>query len=95
MPTLEEAKIYLRIDHDTEDTLILSLLDAADGYLQGAVGKDYPKEDARAKTLALLVVSDLYEQRSLNGSTKVSANTRRLVDDLSLQLRMELRNYAE
>ena len=60
----------------------------ADSYLQGSIGKSYPKDDERARQLALLIISDLYENRGL--SDKASPNVRRLVDDMSLQLRMEL-----
>ena len=94
MPTLDEVKGYLRIDHDADDALLASLLAAADGYLAGAIGADYPKEDPRAKALALLVVSDLYEQRSLTGDAKVRENTRRLVADMCLQLRLELGQHG-
>jgi len=37
--TLEEAKLYLRVDGDEEDTLIQSLIDAAETYLARQTGK--------------------------------------------------------
>ena len=49
-------------------------------YLQGAIGKHYPREDERAKQIALLVISDLYEYRDLD-SKNISNTTRKLLND--------------
>ena len=42
--TLEEAKVYLRVDTDVEDALIMACVDAAkseaDGYLQNDFARD-------------------------------------------------------
>ncbi len=89
--TVDEALSYLGIDY--ADTMVNSNIDraikTAHAYLQGSIGKEYPIEDPRAKELALIIVSDLYDNRGLHST--VSGNVRRLVDDLSLQLRVELR----
>lgn len=89
MLTLEEVKNYLRVDFNDDDTLIGSLMVAADEYLEASIGAGYNKESERAKTLSLIVISDLYDNRQLG--EKVSNNVRRLVDDFSLQLRLGLR----
>ena len=89
--SVDEVLAYLGIDYadDMVKTNIFRAIKTADAYLKGSIGSDYPIEDPRSKELALLVVSDLYDNRGL--SSTVSGNTRRLVDDLSLQLRLELR----
>ena len=89
--SVDEVLAYLGIDYadDMVNTNISRAIKTADAYLKGSIGSDYPVEDPRSKELALLVVSDLYDNRGL--SSTVSGNTRRLVDDLSLQLRLELR----
>ena len=87
--TLTDVKKYLRVDFDDDDTLIGSLMLAADEYLKASVGATYATTSERAKTLSLIVISDLYDNRQLG--EKVSNNVRRLVDDFSLQLRLELR----
>lgn len=89
--SVDEVLAYLGIDYadDMVKTNISRAIKTADAYLKGSIGSDYPVEDPRSKELALLVVSDLYDNRGL--SSTVSGNTRRLVDDLSLQLRLELR----
>lgn len=89
--SVDEAKQYLGIDYADEmvERNINRAIKTADAYLKGSIGENYPTDDPRAKELALIIVSDLYDNRGLVST--VSGNTRRLVDDLSLQLRLELR----
>lgn len=89
--TIEEVKAYLGIDYadDMVNTNIERAINTANAYLKGSIGNDYPTDDPRAKELALIIISDLYDNRGLQST--ISGNTRRLVDDLSLQLRLELR----
>lgn len=89
--SVEEVLAYLGIDYADEMVKknIERAIKTADSYLKGSIGKDYPVEDPRSKELALIIISDLYDNRGLQST--ISGNTRRLVDDLSLQLRLELR----
>lgn len=89
--SVDEVLAYLGIDYsdDMVKANIERAIKTADAYLKGSIGDNYPVNDPRAKELALLVVSDLYDNRGL--TTTVSSNTRKLVADLSLQLRLELR----
>lgn len=89
--TVEDVKAYLGIDYadDMVNANITRAINTADAYLKGSIGNDYPTEDPRAKELALIIVSDLYDNRGLQST--LSGNIRRLVEDLSLQLRLELR----
>ena len=68
---------------------ITRAINTADAYLKGSIGENYPKEDPRAKELALMIITDIYDNKGLKDT--VSGNTRKLVDDMSLQLRLELR----
>ena len=88
---VEEVLAYLGIDYsdDMVNTNIERAIKTADAYLKGSIGENYPVQDPRSKELALLLVADLYDNRGLTST--VSGNTRRLVEDLSLQLRLELR----
>ena len=90
-----EVKDYLGIDYadDVVERNIDRAIKTADAYLKGSIGENYPTDDPRAKELALIIISDLYDNRGFNST--VSGNTRRLVDDLSLQLRLELRRGIE
>lgn len=90
--TPAEVLAYLGIDVDTDNMTninIARIIRTADAYLKGSIGENYPIDDPRAKELALMVCADLYENRGINST--VSVNTRRLVEDFSLQLRLELR----
>ena len=91
MPTNQEVLDYLGIDYTDEviDRNVERCIKTADAYLKGSIGKDYPTEDPRVKELALIFISDLYDNRGM--IEKVAGNVRRLVDDMSLQLRLELR----
>ena len=92
MPTREDVLVYLGIDY--ADDMVNKNVDrcilTADAYLKGSIGKNYPTEDPRVKELALILISDLYDNRGM--IEKVAGNVRRLVDDMSLQLRLELRS---
>lgn len=89
--SVDDVLNYLGIDYsdDMVNANIVRAIKTADAYLKGSIGADYPVEDPRAKELALIIISDLYDNRGLNST--ISGNTRKLVDDLSLQLRLELR----
>ena len=89
--SVDEVKDHLGIDYADEmvERNITRAIKTADAYLKGSIGENYPTDDPRAKELALIIISDLYDNRGFNST--VSGNTRRLVDDLSLQLRLELR----
>ena len=63
---------------------IIRLINFSNLYLQGAIGKNYPTEDERAKQIALLVISDL-------DSKNISNTTRKILNDLEWQLKMEMR----
>lgn len=94
MPTVEEVLAYLGIDYadDMVTKNVERSLKTADAYLKGSIGTNYPTEDPRIKELALIFISDLYDNRGM--IEKVSGNVRRLVDDMSLQLRLELSRGA-
>ena len=92
--SVAEALEYLGIDYadETVKSNITRTIKTADAFLKGSIGENYPVDDPRSKELALIIISDLYDNRGLNST--VSGNTRRLVEDLSLQLRLELRSVS-
>lgn len=96
--TVAEVLAYLGIDYtdDMNTTNITRAISAAERFLTGSIGEGYDKTDARVKELALIVVADLFDNRTLQaqGGGTVSTNVRRLVDDFSLQLRLELRRSS-
>ncbi len=95
MPTIEEVLAYL--GYDVADNMVRKNVErsiqTADYYLRGSIGENYPEDDPRIKELALIFISDIYENRGM--IEKTSGNVRRLVDDMSLQLRLELSRASE
>lgn len=94
MPTVDDVLAYLGIDYADEmvNKNVERCIRVADAYLKGSIGQNYPTEDPRVKELALILISDLYDNRGL--IEKTAGNVRRLVDDMSLQLRLELRRAS-
>lgn len=91
MVEVQDVKDYLGIDYEDEmvNRRIKHLIQVASKYLESSLGEDYPEYDYRVKELALIVISDLYDNHDL--TEKVSGNIRRLVSDFSLQIRLEMR----
>lgn len=92
MPTEQDVKDYLGIDYEDAATnrRIAQLIAAADKYLIGSLGAGYPRDDPRVRELALLVIADLYDNTEL--APKEEQQIRRIVESMSLQLRLEMRS---
>lgn len=90
--TSNEVMSYLGIDY-ADDMILQNIkrtIRTADAFLEGAIGKEYPRNDPRAKEVALIITADLYDNRVYTNSAAMTNNVRRLVDDMCLQLRLEL-----
>lgn len=89
MPTIDEIKDYLGIDYDDDvsNRNIKRYMSVADSWLKGAIGENYPKNDERAKQLALFVIEDLYDRSSY--SVKENKTLEKMRDDFLMQLQCE------
>lgn len=99
MPTVEDLLLYMGYDV-TDDEVVnrnaARALATAVQLLHGGVGEDvetFLPDDSRITELVLIYAEDLYSQRGL--PQKVSNATRRLVSDMELQLRLDLRRAKE
>ncbi len=66
MLSLEEVKLYLRIDGDEEDTLIASFLDTAQELCEGILRfplSEFEKLPETVKQALLYAVAAMYEKR--------------------------------
>lgn len=75
MPTLEEIKLYLRIDNDEEDTLINSLLATSKELVEGILRKQLSEFSPLPETIKqaiLYIISTLYESRQVDKSYGIS-----------------------
>ena len=91
MLDLATVKDYLAIDYEDAATErnLLRLIGVAEKYLIGSLGEEFPRDDNRAKEVALIIIGDLFDNHSL--TDRVSNNTRKLVEDMMLQIRLEMR----
>lgn len=92
MITLEQAKMYLRIDSNDEDIFLTSLVETSLIYIDSMVGDAY-KTDTKAVKLAdllqLKIISDMYENRSAEGLT---SNVKQ--DRITASILDKLANYT-
>lgn len=89
--TVNEVKDYLGIDYEDHaiHNRLTHLIKVAHLNLVGSLGEKYPDEDNRVKEIALIIIEDLYDNHSMND--KVSGNTRRLINDFTLQIKCEMK----
>lgn len=66
--TLDEIKLYLRVDSSEDDALIGDLQAAAASYLQATTGKTYDKNNTLHNLLVKQLIAFWYENR---GSSEV------------------------
>jgi hypothetical protein len=55
--SLTEAKLFLRVEHDAEDVLIQTLIDAARTRIEGDVGQSLTSTSPAPLRLAILMLS--------------------------------------
>lgn len=82
---IEEAKQWLRVDHDEDDMIIQNLIKAAESYLKNATGKTFGSEDELAKLFCLYLITDWYENREYLGR-KVGEKVKYIVQSMLTQL---------
>lgn len=85
---LEEVKEYLRVDFTDDDSMITTMMTAAEGYITAAVGA-YDDFNNRAKMLFLAVVQDLYDNRSLTVTEQQRKRMSYMYSSIILQLQLE------
>lgn len=82
--SIDEAKKWLRVDHNDEDNMIQMLIKAAEKYLKNATGNTFDSSNELAQLFCLVLVADWYENREMIG--KVSDKIRHTVDSILAQL---------
>lgn len=70
---LDDVKTYCRIDGTEEDALILSFIDAAKGYLDGAGVPEPEDDDPRYLLCVKAMVLEFYDHRGMTESVTPSA----------------------
>lgn len=67
--TLNDVKLYLRVDGYDEDDVIQSLIDAAKEFIKTGTGVTFNDTDARHVLILKMLVAHWYDNRGLIGST--------------------------
>ncbi|EHM37864.1 head-tail connector protein [Anaeroglobus geminatus] len=67
--TLNDVKLYLRVDGYDEDDVIQSLIDAAKEFIKTGTGVTFTDTDARHVLTLKMIVAHWYDNRGLVGST--------------------------
>ena len=90
--TLEEAKLYLRIDGSDEDLLITSLIKTSQELVEGIIRKnltDYETLPETIKQAMLYSIATMYESRQVRKEGGIS------IDELVDTLKKVLFAYRE
>lgn len=82
--TLEEVKMWLRVDGDEEDLQLNSLILASEMYLKNATGQTFDATNELARILCLTLIVDWYENREYVDT--VSSKVRHTIRSILLQL---------
>lgn len=86
--TLDELKLYLRIDDDSEDTFLTEILEASQIYIDSMVSEAYKSDEKAVKLATILqkkLCNDLYSSRGTaidNDKKDIIVNS--ILDKLSL-----------
>ena len=74
MLTLEESKLYLRVDSDDEDVLITSLIQTAKEMVENILRYELTEFDTIPQSInqsMLYIVSTLYESRQVGNANAI------------------------
>jgi uncharacterized phage protein (predicted DNA packaging) len=82
--TLEDAKLYLRVDGSDDDTLIQSLIDASVEYLANAAGSNVDTSSKVYDLAQKILVVHWYENREPVGQADILAFS---LESMIMQLR--------
>lgn len=82
--TLDEAKEWLRVDTNEEDSLIDTLINASELYLKNATGKTFDNSNELAKLFCFVLIADWFENREMIG--RASETVRHTINSILMQL---------
>lgn len=85
--SLDDVKLYIRVDSNDEDALIQDLMEGAIGYLQRMTGKAYDPSDGVWKMAVKYLCAHWYENRDdtvVGRDAKVDHTIDALINHISL-----------
>lgn len=72
--TLEQAKLHIRVDHDTEDDAIQAMIDAAEAAALDYLNLEELPEAAPVQAATLMLVGTLYANRESQSERPIVEN---------------------
>lgn len=85
MMDLKRVKDFLRVDGDEDNDLITVHIASAEDYLKGACGDSVNLESEKAQTVMLMLIADMYEQRTAYGKGGYSESIKAMLTQLRLE----------
>ena len=85
--TLDDVKLYLRIDTDEEDTEVQQLINASIGYIEATTGKKYDDSYPLMGQLSLLLISHWYTNRNLANKSAVIGEYPHSITDMLISIK--------
>lgn len=85
--TLEDVKLYLRIDTDEEDSELQQLINASIGYIEATTGKKYSDSLPLMEQLSLLLISHWYTNRNLANKSSVISEYPHSITDMLISIK--------
>ena len=92
--TIDEAKLYLRIDTDEEDSEIQQLINASISYIESTTGKKYNDSYPLMDQLSLLLISHWYTNRNLANKSSMIGEYPHSITDMLITIKYNS-NYEE
>lgn len=80
--TLDDVKLYLRIDTEEEDTELQQLINASIGYIESTTGKKYNDSYPLMGQLSLLLISHWYTNRNMANKSSMIAEYPHSITDM-------------
>lgn len=81
---LKDVKLWLRIDHDEEDSILQMLIESSKSYYETATGFKYENKP-KINLFCMVLIADWYENRELTGR-RVSEKVRFTIQSMLAQL---------
>ncbi|MFS1519685.1 head-tail connector protein [Bacillus sp. SCS-151] len=82
--TLLETKEWLGVEHDLHDGMISRIIGASEIYIKNGTGHDFDSSNELAQQLCLVLVTDMYENRTFTGpSEKIRPTVRNMIEQLT------------
>lgn len=86
MINLDYVKKFLRVDDDTDDDVINSLINSSNEFLKNAIGENVDFDEPRVELLQCMYIADMYDNRTAYKKGSYSLAVSSMISQLRLEL---------